>query len=106
MGMYYGTCIYCGKYCFKNDEYVKPKGNRKTIWFHRKCYEAEQAEIRENVIGGLKMRIDCKELEENINNVEYVYKFGINTVPLETCILFLSKALLYILRNMEGDDEL
>ena len=47
MGMYYGTCIYCGKYCFKADEHVKPKGNRKTIWFHRKCYEAEQAEIRE-----------------------------------------------------------
>lgn len=47
MGMYYGTCIYCGKYCFEGDEYVKPKGNRKTIWFHRKCYEAKQAEIRE-----------------------------------------------------------
>lgn len=44
---YYGICIYCGKSCGRNDERVKPKGNRQMIYFHRKCYEAEQAEIRE-----------------------------------------------------------
>lgn len=45
--VYYGKCIYCGKFCTKNDEWVKPKGNRQMIYFHRKCYEAKQAEIRE-----------------------------------------------------------
>lgn len=46
------------------------------------------------------MRKNGKELEENIGNVEYVYRYGVDIVPLQTCILLLSKALLYILRNM------
>ena len=55
------------------------------------------------MLGGLKMRTNGKELEENIGNVEYVYKYGVDTVTLQTCIAILSKALLYILRNMRED---
>lgn len=47
------------------------------------------------------MRENGKELEENIGNVEYVYKYGVDTIPLQTCILLLSKALLFYFKAYE-----
>lgn len=46
------------------------------------------------------MRANGKELEENIGNVEYIYKYGADSVPIQTCIAFICKALLFILRRM------
>lgn len=51
------------------------------------------------------MRKPGKELEENISNVEYVYRCGIDYVPIQTCIQMLSKAILFILRNMRTNHE-
>lgn len=46
------------------------------------------------------MRENGKELEANTNNVERVYMLGVDYIPVQDCIQILSKAILFILRNM------